>query len=80
MITAQEQTRSDVKRQPNPGQALGDRLHFPDSTRNPEVTEPGGSDLEGHDWMPKREQQSASSSSGRNESRHSNAQASGDRF
>ena len=44
------------------------------------MTEPEASDLEGHYWMPQREQQNASSSSGRKESQNLNAQASGDRL
>ena len=65
--------QSDVKGQENPGQASGDRLHFPGSTRNSQVTESGTSDVEGYYWMPK-------SSSGRNGSQNPNAQASGDRL
>ena len=37
---AQEKTPSDVKGQENPGQASGDRLHFPGPAKNQEVTEP----------------------------------------
>ena len=47
-------------------QARGDRLHVPASTTNSHVTEPEASDLGGYCWMPKREPQNASSSSGRN--------------
>ena len=38
LISAQEQAQSDVNGQENPSFASGDRLHFPGSTRNPEVT------------------------------------------
>ena len=70
--------QSDVQRQENPGQASGDRLHFTGSS-NSQVTEPEASDLEGYYWMSKQEQ-NASSSSGRNESHNANWQASGDRL
>ena len=48
------------------------------SSRNPEVTEPEASDLE--HWMPKPEQQNASSSLGCNESHDHNVPASGERL
>ena len=57
-----------------------DQLRFPGSTGNPEVTEPGALDWKVYHWMSKREQQSASSSAGRDESQHPSAQASGDRL
>ena len=47
--------QSDVKGQENPGKASA------------EVTDPGASDLEGYYWMSGKEQQNASSTSGRNE-------------
>ena len=40
LISAQEKTQSDVKGQVNPSQVSGDRLHFPSSSRNSQVTEP----------------------------------------
>ena len=46
LISALEMTRSAVTSQESPGQASGDRLHVPGRTGNPEVTEPGASDLE----------------------------------
>ena len=46
LITVQEKTQSDVKGQENPDQASGDRVHFPCSAGNPEVTERGTSDKE----------------------------------
>ena len=64
--------------QENQNQASGNRLHVPGFTRNPEVTEPEASDLEGFYWMPRRGWRNASSSSGRNESHNPNAQALGD--
>ena len=73
--------QSDDPSQENPGQASGDRLLFPGPTRNLEVTEPEASDVEVFFLgMPKREQQNASASSGRNKSPNPNAQASGDRL
>ena len=42
-----------VARRPRPG--IGDRLHFPGPSGNPEVVEPGASDLGGYYCMPKRE-------------------------
>ena len=54
--------------QENPGQASGDRLYFPGSTRKSQVTKPEASDLEGYYWMPQRVKHHAASSSGRNES------------
>ena len=75
LISVQEQTQPDVKGQENPGQAPGDRLHFPSSTRNSQVTEPEASDVEGY-WMQKREQQNPLSSSARNELHYPNAQTS----
>ena len=56
LIIAQEKTQSDVKGHVNPGQASGDGLHFPGSTRNSRVTESEASDLEGCCWIPKRKQ------------------------
>ena len=47
LLQAQEKTRSSVQGEENPGQASGHRLHIPGSTRNPEVTESGTSDVEG---------------------------------
>ena len=71
-------TRSSSVSSKNPSKASGDRLHLPGSRKNSSVTEPETSYLEGYYWMPKREQQHASSSSGRNESHNPNVQASGD--
>ena len=51
----------------NPGQASGDRLHFPSSTWNSQVLLDAS-----------KEQQNASLSSGRNQSHNPNVQASGD--
>ena len=51
----------------NPGQASGDRLHFPGSTWNSQVLLDAS-----------KEQQNASLSSGRNQSHNPNVQASGD--
>ena len=70
---------SDVRSQEKPGQVSGDRLHFPSTTRNPGVTQPAALALSEYYWMSKREQQKASSSSGRNESQTLQARASGDR-
>ena len=53
LISAQEKTHTDVKGQENPGHTSGDRLHFPVSSGNPDVTKPGALDLEGHYWVPK---------------------------
>ena len=39
--------QSDVKGQENPGQASGDRLHFP----------PEPSALKGYHWMPKKKKE-----------------------
>ena len=39
LISGQEKTQSDVPSQENPGHASGDRLHRPDTTRNPEGKE-----------------------------------------
>ena len=47
LISGQEKTQSDVTGQVNPSLTSGDRLHSPGSTRNPEVTEPEASNLEG---------------------------------
>ena len=65
LISAQEKTQIDVRIEDNPGQASGNRLHFPRFIRNPVVSEPGALGWENYDWTSKREQ-SASSSAGRN--------------
>ena len=49
LISAQEQTQSDVYAQESLSQASTDRLHFPGSTRNPEVKESDASDVEAYD-------------------------------
>ena len=45
----------------------------------PRITEPGSFAWKDNHWLPRRESQNASSSSGRNESQNPSAQASGDR-
>ena len=70
-----------LKGQEKSSQASGDRLHFPGSTGNTEVTEPEALELESFFVdAAKMEQHDASSSSGRNESHHPSAQASGARL
>ena len=79
-MSPQEKTRSDVKGQENPGQASVADCVSQVPWGIPVVTEPRASDLEGCCRMPQREQHNVSSSSGRKESQHPKAQASGDRL
>ena len=68
--------QTDDPSQENPDEASSERLHVPGSTRNPDVTEPEASYLEGVFTGC----QNASSSSGRMESQNPYVQASGDRL
>ena len=54
LISAQDETQTEVQGQENPGQASGDRLHFSSSTGNPEVTEPRALDWKDYHWMSKK--------------------------
>ena len=60
--------------------ASGDHLHFPGAHGNPEIAQSEASTWNVCFRFSKREQQKASSSSGRNESQNPRAQASGDRL
>ena len=63
-LTFDVRSRKDAIRcqcQENPGQALGDPLHFTRSTGSPDVTEPGALDWKDYHQTPKKEQQGASS-------------------
>ena len=82
-------TRRAVAMQFSGVQALGDWLRMVQQSEVPSQENPGQASrslrtrsvrLGGHHWMPKREQQSASSSSGRKSSQNPSAQASGDRL
>ena len=64
LISAQEITQSDKPCQENPGQASGGRLHFPISTRNPEITEPEASEVKGFYWIERNESQNPNAQSG----------------
>ena len=72
-------TQSVVKGLENPGQASGDRLHFPGP---PGIQKSQSQKLQIRKVTVgcKKNQDNASSSSGRNESQNPNAQASGDRL